>query len=312
MQESEVPVRAPGALAPDRASVESTYKARDVEGFLDLHFYRPVGFWVARFCARLGLTPSMVSLLGAALGILAGHLYYYRELSVNLLGMALHVVTNAFDNADGQLARLTHRGSLAGAVMDGFADYLVFFSIYLHLVLRYMAEGGSAAIWFLAAAAGASHALQCMVTDYYRDAYLGFVEGKPRAGLDSSQGVRAASQRVSWRTPGKKIALQTYLSYTRQQEFFAPNLRRLRSALRGVAPAGLIEDYRSLCRPLIKWGNLLAANTRMLILFTFLLLGQPVWYFVVVVTGLNLVLFCVMARQDTASRSLLARLGERL
>ena len=43
------------------ATVEGTYKARDVEGFLDIYFYRPVGFVLARFFARLGVTPVGVT-----------------------------------------------------------------------------------------------------------------------------------------------------------------------------------------------------------------------------------------------------------
>ena len=52
--------------------------------------------------------------LGGIFGIAAGHLYYYRDLRLNLLGMALHVISNALDNADGQLARLTNKGSREG------------------------------------------------------------------------------------------------------------------------------------------------------------------------------------------------------
>ena len=34
--------------------VEATYKAREVEGVLDLYFYRPIGFLLAEFFARHG------------------------------------------------------------------------------------------------------------------------------------------------------------------------------------------------------------------------------------------------------------------
>ena len=57
--------------------------------------------------------------------------------------MALHVISNTLDNADGQLARLTKQGSRTGRVIDGIADHLIFVGIYLHLTLRYTAGGGS-------------------------------------------------------------------------------------------------------------------------------------------------------------------------
>jgi phosphatidylglycerophosphate synthase len=173
------------------ANVEASYKARDVEGILDIYFYRPIGFQLARFFALLHFTPSHVSLLGASIGMLAGHLYFYSDLRLNLIGMALHVFTNALDNADGQLARLTNRGSLHGAIMDGVADYLVFFSVYLHLGLRYTAEGGTSLVWLLALAAGASHVMQSMTIDFFRNAYLQFVAGKKSADANASDTVRA-------------------------------------------------------------------------------------------------------------------------
>src|SRR5206468_3605017 len=91
--------------------VEATYKAREVEGVLDLYFYRPVGFRLAEFFAQLKMTPAAVTLLAGVCGVIAGHLYYYRDLRINMVGMALHVCSNALDNADGQLARLTQTES---------------------------------------------------------------------------------------------------------------------------------------------------------------------------------------------------------
>src|ERR1700746_4104748 len=158
-----------------RSGVEATYKAREAEGVLDLYFYRPIGFWLAQLFAQLKLTPAAVSLLAGIFGVVAGHLYYYRNLSINVAGMMLHICANTLDNADGQLARLTHRESREGRIIDSVADHLVFVSIYLHLTLRCLFEGSSPAIFLLAFAAGISHALQGAAADYYRSIYLYFV-----------------------------------------------------------------------------------------------------------------------------------------
>ncbi|HSH37892.1 MAG TPA: CDP-alcohol phosphatidyltransferase family protein [Chthoniobacterales bacterium] len=293
---------------PSARSVESTYKTRDVESALDIYFYRPIGYALALFFAKLRFTPSMVSLLGGSIGVLAGHLYYYSDVRLNVIAMALHVLTNALDNADGQLARLTNRGSIHGAIMDGFADYIVFMSVYVHLCLRYMAEGGSAAIWLLAVAAAMSHAMQSMTIDYLRYGYLQFVTGKRSADANASETVRAVYDATSWRDFLKKLGLRNYLNYTRQQERLAPNLLRLRLATRETIPEWLTLAYRRGCRPLVKWCNCLATNPRMFLLFAFLLIGQPVWYFAVELTLLNVVLVCVLLRHDAVFRSLLARL----
>src|SRR5207302_2760629 len=166
--------------------VEATYKAREVEGVLDLYFYRPIGLRLARFFERFKMTPAGVTWLAGLFGVLAGHLYYYRDLRINIVGMAFHVCANALDNADGQLARLTRTESRKGRIVDSIADHLVFVSIYLHLTLRYVVEGSSPAIWLLAFAAGISHALQGAAADYYRNTYLYFVANGGRPEIDSS------------------------------------------------------------------------------------------------------------------------------
>src|SRR5437763_14871275 len=98
-------------------SIESTYKAREVEGFLDLHFYRKIGFQLALLFSKLGVTPAQVTLCGAAVGIAAGHLYYCRDLRGDLRGLALLVLSNARHNADGPRARLPNVGSREGRAL---------------------------------------------------------------------------------------------------------------------------------------------------------------------------------------------------
>src|SRR5215475_10240404 len=144
-------------LAPS-PTLETTYKVREAEGVLDLYFYRKLGFQLARFFAKLGMSPVGVTLLGGVFGIVAGHLYFYQNLATNIAGMALHVFANLLDNADGQLARLTGRQSRDGRIIDSLVDHLIFTSIYLHLTLRVLSAGASPAVFLLALIAGFSHA----------------------------------------------------------------------------------------------------------------------------------------------------------
>src|SRR3954465_572476 len=147
-------------LDPAISTLEATYKARDVEGLFDLLFYRKLGFQVARLCAALNVTPVTVTVLGGICGIYAGHLYFYRDLRTNILGMFLHVCANLLDNADGQLARLLNQKSRAGRVIDSVFDHLIFLSVYVHLGLRCLFEGASPAIVIVVIAAALSHGLQ--------------------------------------------------------------------------------------------------------------------------------------------------------
>jgi CDP-alcohol phosphatidyltransferase len=289
-------------------AIQASYKSREVEGFLDIHFYRKFGFHLALLFAKLKMTPAQVTLWGAALGIAAGHLYYYRDLRLNLLGMVLHVLSNAFDNADGQLARITKQGSRTGRALDGLADNLVFVSVYAHLCLRFTAGGGSHLVWLLALAAGASHSLQSAAADYFRNAYLYFAERKACAELDASDALQTEFDGLRWRDqPRKKFLLRLYLNYTRQQEWLAPRLGELKRAV-AADGAAISTAYREGSRPLIKWLNLLATNPRMILLFGLLLAGQPVWYFFAELTFFNLLLALLLREENAICRRLLARI----
>jgi hypothetical protein len=289
--------------------VEATYKAREVEGVLDLYFYRPVGFRLAEFFAQLKMTPAAVTLLAGFCGVIAGHLYYYRDLRINMVGMVLHVCSNALDNADGQLARLTQRDSRKGRIIDSIADHLVFASIYLHLVLRCLAQGVSPAVWILGLAAGISHALQGAAADYYRSTYLYFVANGARAGLDFSFGLRSEYRSCTWRQrPWDKFLLALYLNFTDQQELLAPQLRNLRNTVNelfhGQIPAWLEQHYRDATGQTFKWWGLLMTNCRMLVLFALLFIGQPVYYFWFELVPLNLLFVYLLTRQEKMAESL--------
>ena len=289
--------------------VAATYKARETEGVLDLYFYRPIGFRLAEFFAQLKMTPAAVTLLGGAGGVLAGHLYYYRDLRVNIVGMVLHVCANALDNADGQLARLTQRESRKGRIIDSIADHLVFASIYVHLTLRCFIEGASPAIWFLGLAAGISHALQGAAADYYRSTYLYFVANGGPIRIDSSSEVGLDYGRWSWRQrPWNKLLLALYLNFTRQQEMLAPHLKKLRDTaselFQGQIPAWLRARYRNLAGPMLKWWGLLMTNTRMLLLFALLLIGRPIYFFWFELIPLNLLFAYLIFREETMAESM--------
>ena len=205
--------------------IESTFKAREVEGILDLHFYRPIGFRLAGLFAQLKMTPAGVSLLAGIFGVMAGHLYFYRNLGINIAGMVLHVCANALDNADGQLARLTHQESRKGRIIDSVADHLGFASVYIHLTLRCAFAGASPAIWLLALGAAISHALQGAAADYYRTAFLYFVGGA-RNGIDSSSALRSDYRKLRWgQRAWDKLLLALYSNFTLQQEMLAPRLK---------------------------------------------------------------------------------------
>ena len=66
--------------AEDVPAIETSYKARDVEGFLDIHFYRKIGFQLALLFAKLGMNPAQVTIWGAVAGAhLAGFAWNFAS-----------------------------------------------------------------------------------------------------------------------------------------------------------------------------------------------------------------------------------------
>jgi phosphatidylserine synthase len=287
--------------------IAATYKAREVEGALDVYFYRPLGFRLAEFFARLNVTPAGVSLLAGVCGVIAGHLYFYRNLGINIAGMVLHVFANALDNADGQLARLTHQESRKGRIIDSVADHLVFASVYIHLTLRCALGGASPAIWLLALGAAISHALQGAAADYYRNTFLYFTG--TRTEIDSSSALRSDYRKLRWRQRAwDKLLLALYSNFTLQQEILAPRLKKLRDRaselFQGQIPGWLQARYQNLAGPMLKWWRLLMTNTRMLVLFALLLIGWPIYFFWFELIPLNLLFVYLIFREETMAESM--------
>lgn len=292
-------------------TLEQTYKDRDVEEKIDIYFYRRLGFGLALLARRLGVVPNVVTVIGILIGLIAGHFFYYNSLQINLIGMVLWMISNIFDSADGQLARMTGKASEIGRILDGLGGSLVFFSMYVHICFRYVAGGGEFGYWIfpIAVLAGTCHSLQSAMADYYRNAYLQYGSVVPKGELTTAAQVEERYRGESWRrNPLLKLFLRIYLNYTRQQEHFSPSFQQFRrfvdSTWNGNPPESFRARYRAANRPLLKFFNYLTINGRVLTLFVFVALGIPAAFFPVEIIGMTLLLWIVMSAQEGRIRTL--------
>ena len=92
-------------------SLESTLKSLDTEEFIDIHFYRPIGYQWALLFNKLGVSPNSITIASIFIGITAGICFYFQSLAINVIGMLLLIWANSYDSADGQLARMTGQKS---------------------------------------------------------------------------------------------------------------------------------------------------------------------------------------------------------
>src|SRR5216117_4457467 len=81
-------------------------KGPAVEEWADRWFFRPVGWRVANALLPTPISADVVTLMSLVLGVIAGHLMWYASSRINAWGVALFIVSDILDSADGQLARL--------------------------------------------------------------------------------------------------------------------------------------------------------------------------------------------------------------
>lgn len=283
-------------------TLESTLKSTDTEEFIDIHFYRPIGYRWALLFQKLGVTPNAVTIASIFLGVGAGICFYFDNIWISLLGILLLVWANSYDSADGQLARMTKQFSALGRVLDGFAGNLWFASIYIAICLRLYPEWGGW-IWVLACVTGYFHSKQAEMADYYRNIHLLFLKGKAGSEVDNSKDLTEKFQQLSWgKNFWSKIVLFFYRNYTTDQENRSPRLQVLLKLLREkygeVAPETFRKDFREKSLPLMKYTNILSFNTRCIALFISILIGWPWLYFVFELTVLNVLLVYMVTKHE--------------
>ena len=284
---------------------QNAYKSIESEGFLDLYFYRPGGALLALVGLRLGLTPNMLTVVSLITGVSGACMLYWD--SWMWVGIGLIILSGLFDASDGQLARMTQTSSLYGRMLDGFSDYAVFIATYFALAFKYLhlhPEASPVPIFALVLAAGASHSMQSSLFDYYRNEYTDYVDRRRIPVPDVDENAVAPE---GW---AKRFLWWCHRDYTNRQRKLAQSHVELGQTLASKLPDGKLSDefaknYRELNLPLIRWWNLMGANSRLLLTIFALAIGRPEFYFLAEVFLYNACAFAVHRVQVKADRTLL-------
>ncbi len=300
--------------------VQATYKSRDTEEWLDIHFTRPIGYLWARFFQRLNVHPNVVTVFSIFLGIGAGVMFAYRDILHNVAGVLLLMWANFYDSCDGQLARMTGKKTQWGRMLDGFAGDVWFVAIYLAIIVRlfnqempFLHRPWGLWIFALCVLSGiVFHARQCQLADYYRNIHLYFLPGAA-SELDSS----VRQRQILAETPRKgnfwwRAFLASYVRYTRTQERLTPNFQKLigyiHTEMGDRIPDRFRQDFRRKSLPLMKYANMVTFNCRAITLYIACLIDMP-WLYPVV----EIVLFTAVAdymkyRHETMCKAFYERL----
>ncbi|MCX5783424.1 MAG: CDP-alcohol phosphatidyltransferase family protein, partial [Elusimicrobia bacterium] len=277
------------------------YKAREMEELLDLWFYHPLGFVIAKFAFKFRLLPDHVSYISMGLGIAGGLMLSSYNSAV--WGWCVLVFASVLDSADGQLARMQGGGTLKGRIIDGMIGYAMFTSSYVGLFFLYMSgPQNRGALYMLAMAVGGGmiSAFQSSMYDYYRTQFSSII-GKGRIEIIEK----------SREDPGKFLGFM-YSGYQSYQKFFASSNVRLAKFLAkrygAELPQKIRDEYKSSNIIIIRGWNLLGDNTRLLAILACVILKKPDWYFIFVSAALSMVMLALILIQRVIDRRLMQKL----
>ena len=257
-----------------------------VEEWADRWFFRPVGYWLANSLAPTVVSADGVTLASLILGVAAGHLFFYSSVRLNALGVALFIVSDVLDSADGQLARLRGTSTRMGRILDGLADTGRFVSLYAHLGARLYLVGWGWSGPLLALAAILSHSYQAAAADYIRQAYLYFAVGKG-SELDLPEHTPVPVNASIW----TRVSAWFYGDYLRRQAWLFPRTTALARSLGGrPVPVAIQLAWAERQRAVVEGCAWIAQNIRFLLLAVTAVPGWPAMYCWIVIVPLNLVL----------------------
>jgi phosphatidylglycerophosphate synthase len=103
----------------ERAAYDASYKG--VTDLLTLYLWRRPAFYLTRWAARAGLSPNLITLVGAVVCVFAFWLFWRGDYWLGVLSGFIFMV---LDTVDGKLARCTGASSKWGEVFDHGIDLI--------------------------------------------------------------------------------------------------------------------------------------------------------------------------------------------
>jgi len=278
----------------------ASLKSVETENILDLYFYRPIGYQIARLLRHTSVTPNMVTVLSIFVGAGTGFMFYFDNISYNIIGILLLMLANIMDCVDGQLARLTGIKSKIGRILDGIAGEIWFLMIYLGLALRLTYTYGTAWFFLPALLSGLSHILQANITDYYKTFHL-YIESKEKGAEFQKKDQIKSQQQME--NGFMKFLYTIYVIYTGIQEKFTPQLQQLIDSLHLQYGDDFPQDFRlnfrkKSSRLMKQCIDFLTFNGRTIVLFIVVLSGYVWLYFVYEIIVLNCILFIAIRKHE--------------
>ncbi len=116
------------ARVAERALFRSLRKAED--GWTSRALNRHVSLAISRWLVKTPLTPNQVSVLILAVGLAGAVLAARGDRAAQIAGAFLFQMQSILDGCDGEMSRVSHRGSLLGEWLDTIGDDLTNYAFF--------------------------------------------------------------------------------------------------------------------------------------------------------------------------------------
>ena len=298
-----------------RNDIKNARKCENINDPIDTYVVDYIAMVFSKMFIKLHIIPNVVTVLSAIVGIAGGIMLCFDRAALNIAGVLTIILSAVFDACDGQVARLTKRYSNLGRTLDGFADFLVYLTIYIALCVRlyYVNIPFTQKTWGLwivpvAAVSLLFYGGQARTADYFKNVHM-FM--KTRGGKSELSRTSAIDKQLA---DTKKFSfehfrLSTYRLYTDMQESKTPKTQKLLEKIEengGCISEELSDAFFDKSRKYVMSTNLLTFNLRTIILFIMLFLpGYPeFWYFPMVIFVFEAIRLVIIAKYEKLASDL--------
>jgi phosphatidylglycerophosphate synthase len=207
-----------GLFSPFLRKLKKNYrkslKPVQAEEMIGLVFVRPLSYVIALCAKALHMSPNMLSIIRGITALGGGILFFTGTPESIFAGAIVFLISNYFDSADGQLARIIEKPTELGLILDGLGDGISIIGLYLGTAVALFRNNPDSGLywWILAALAALSFLFYIYTQGFLKyELFLYTVEDfpEPRVGLSDLR-----RQLKSTRDRKKRISLRFMILLT--------------------------------------------------------------------------------------------------
>jgi phosphatidylglycerophosphate synthase len=121
--------------------LKKSLRQYESEEIIDLIFFRPLASIIVKSIYNTRINPNQITLSAVIFCMISASLYSCPMRFTQLLAALLYLFYCILDCVDGQLARLKKSGTKSGHIIDGMADWVSNFFLYIGLAIGLLLSG---------------------------------------------------------------------------------------------------------------------------------------------------------------------------